>query len=382
MNKTTWKIAAVATALFACSSGGHGGFSEVDPSGGGSGGAGSSSGASSGGSSGATTASSSGSGSSQEGVVWGTDAGGPDIPADASVKTNGYDADIPAADLDTPVTLTMSPFTVPPNSEVFKCQEFGNPWGHDIDIVKLDGYMSAGSHHFFLFNMDASTLRTQAAPIGDCPGGGIEFHPFPYLSQTPGHYIVTYPQANMGYPLVTANGLMMNSHYLNASSEPMTPTVSITIYPAKAGVVTIHVGSIFLNNTAFGVPADTLTPTWYPKTQTPILSEDYTIISNWSHMHQYATDFQALTGGNKFYDETNWSEPTLINAANDPMHLLPMQMKSGASITWQCLYTNPTSMDMDFGDFAQTNVMCIYIGQYYPADTTSPSYPDIVSVLN
>jgi hypothetical protein len=37
---------------------------------------------------------------------------------------------------------------------------------------------------------------------------------------------------------------------------------------------------------------------------------------------------------------------------------------------------------MTFGDSAQTNVMCIYIGQYYPADTTSPSYPDIVSVLN
>jgi hypothetical protein len=64
------------------------------------------------------------------------------------------------------------------------------------------------------------------------------------------------------------------------------------------------------------------------------------------------------------------------------MHLLPMQMKANTAITWQCLYTNPTSMAMTFGDSAQTNVMCIYIGQYYPADTTSPSYPDIVSVLN
>ncbi len=389
MNKMTWKIAAVATALFACSSGGHGGFSEVDPSSSGasSGGPSSSSGASSGspGSTSSSGASSGGEARLREAWSGGTDGGGPEIPADASVRTNGYDAEVPAADLDQPVTLTMSPFTVPPNSEVFKCQEFGNPWGKDIDIVKMDGYMSPGSHHFFLFNMDATTLRTQAAPIGDCPGAGIEFHPFPYLSQTPGHYIVTFPQANMGYPLVTANGLMMNSHYLNTSSEPMTPTVSITIYPAKAGVVTTHVGSIFLNNTAFGVPANTTTPTWYPKTQTPIVAEDYTIISNWSHMHQYATDFQALTGGasgSKFYDEMNWSEPTLINAGNDPMHLLPMQMKAGTAITWQCLYTNPTTMDMTFGDFAQTNVMCIYIGQYYPADTTSPSYPDIVSVLN
>jgi hypothetical protein len=390
MNKMTWKIAAIATALCACSSGGHSGFPETDDGTDPGGSSGSASNSSSGGGSGSSSGAGSSSGGESSGGGSGggitTDGGGPKLPADAAVHNNGFDADVPEMDLEQPVTLTMSSFTVPPNSEVFKCQQFGNPWGADTDIVKMDGYMDPGSHHFFLFNMDATTLRTQTAPIGDCPGMGIEFHPFPYLSQTPGHYIVTFPTSDtgetMGYPLVKANGLMMNAHYLNVGTEPATPTVSITIYPAKTGVVKVHVGSIFLNNTAFGVPAKTLNPTWYPKTQTPIAAENYTIISNWSHMHQYASDFQALTGGNKFYDETNWSEPTLINAANDPMHVLPLKMNAGASITWQCQYTNPTSTDMNFGDFAQTNVMCIYIGQYYPADTTSPSYPDIVSVLN
>ena len=374
MRTVTWTAAAVATSLFfACGSGSHGGFTGSDVA------------TSNGGGSGASAGSSGGSpGDSSAGPGLGDlmEGGGADIPAEASVKTNGYDADIPDAELDTPITLTMSSFSVPPNSEVFKCQEFGNPWGHDVDLVKMDGYMSPGSHHFFLFNMDPTTLRTTAAPIGDCPGAGIEFHPFPYLSQTPGHYIVTYPEANMGYPIVSANGLMMNAHYLNTGSVAITPTVSITIYPAKSGVVTTHVGSIFLNNTVFSVPAMTTTPTWYPKTQTPITAEDYTIFTNWSHMHQYASDFQAQTNGATYYDEMNWNEPTLITSENDPMHVLPLKMKAGQSITWQCKYTNPTSMDMPFGDYAQTNVMCIYIGQYYPADTTSPSYPDIVSILN
>jgi hypothetical protein len=374
MKTVTWTATAVATSLLlACGSGSPGGFAGSDVA------------TSSGGGSGAAAGSSGGSpGDSSAGRSLGDlmEGGGTDIPAEASVKTNGYDADVPDAELDQPLTLTMSPFSVPPNSEVFKCQQFGNPWGQDIDIVKMDGYMSPGSHHFFLFNMDPTTLRTQAAPIGDCPGKGIEFHPFPYLSQTPGHYIVTYPEANMGYPIVPTNGLMMNAHYLNIGSQPTTPTVSITIYPAKPGVVTTRVGSIFLNNTLFSVPANTTTPTWYPKTQTPITSEDYTIFTNWSHMHQYSSDFQTLTNGTKFYDEMNWSEPKLITSDVDPMHLLPLKMKAGQAITWQCLYTNPTSMDMPFGDYARTNVMCIYIGQYYPADTTSPSYPDIVSILN
>jgi hypothetical protein len=363
----------------ACSSGGRGFTPDQSSSGGSSGGTSTSSG--SGGSSGGSSSGASSSSGGQLGGIT-TDGGGPDIPADAAVTTNGYDAEIPDADLDTPVTLTMTSFTVMPNTEVYKCQQFGNPWGHDVDIVKLDGYMSPGSHHFFLFNMDSTTLRTQAAALGDCPGAGIEFHPFPYLSQQPGHYIISYPQTNMGYPMVAANGLMMNSHYLNTGSAPITPTVSITIYPAKPGVVTVHVGSIFLNNTVFGVPAMTTTPTWYPKTQTPITSEDYTIFTNWSHMHKYSTDFQASTNGTTFYDEKDWSEPQMINSTTDPMHLLPLPMKSGSSITWQCLYTNPTMNAMTFGDSAQTNVMCIYIGQYYPADKSSTTYPDIVSVLN
>lgn len=377
MKTWSWISAALLTGVLACSSGG-----QNEGAGGSQGDLGSSSGNSSGGGSGGGSG-----GSGSGGGSGGTSSGAPNdsgvyIPADASVKTNGYDADVPDADLDAPVTLTMSPFTVPPYSEVFKCQQFGNPFGKDVDIVKMDGYMSQGSHHFFLFNMDPTTLRTTAAPIGDCPGAGIEFHPFPYLSQTAGHYIVTYPSANMGYPIVAANGLMMNAHYLNTGSTPITPTVTITIYPAKANVVTVHVGSIFLNNTAFDVPANTTIPTWYPKTQVPITSENYTIFTNWSHMHKYASDFQASTGGKEFYDETNWDEPTLITPENDPMKVLPMQMKAGSAITWQCKYTNPTNMDMPFGDYAQTNVMCIYIGQYYPADTTSPSYPDIISVLN
>ena len=49
------------------------------------------------------------------------------------------DASVPEDQLDPPVTLTMDPFTVAPNSEVFMCQQFGNPFGHDVDLAKI-GY--------------------------------------------------------------------------------------------------------------------------------------------------------------------------------------------------------------------------------------------------
>jgi hypothetical protein len=189
----------------------------------------------------------------------------------------------------------------------------------------------------------------------------------------------------------------------------MTPTVTITIWAAKPGVVTNHVGSIFLNNTFFSVPPNT-SEQWFASSQVPITAESYTIFTHWSHMHQMGDEFQAATDmnftrpangtpGSLFYDQAtangeNVVEPPLITAAPPgtdqataaAMHMstsLPMKMPAGQSISWRCKYTNTSpTQTLIFGDSATQNVMCIYIGQYYPADTTSPSYPDIVSVLN
>ncbi len=54
--------------------------------------------------------------------------------------------------------------------------------------------MSAGSHHFFLFNMTSAEAAVEppVGTLGDCAGKGLEFHPFPFLSQQP-DWTVSYP---------------------------------------------------------------------------------------------------------------------------------------------------------------------------------------------
>lgn len=373
-----WSVAlAFAVGVVACSSNHAGGISgSNDLEGNGSGSSGDSSG--SGSSSGSGNSGSGGSGSAASGSV---SQGDPMLGADAAVHTLYADAEVPDGDVDEPVTLTMDSFTVQPGQEVYMCQQFANPFGRDVDIVKMDGYMTAGSHHFFLFNMAPKTFRNTAAPLGTCPGMGLEFHPFPYLSQTDGHYVTSFPPdakgIPMGYPIASANGLMMNAHYLNSGATAITPTVSITIWPARAGVVQTHVGSIFLNNTSIHVPAAPTTA-WYSAQQTPILDESYTIFTNWAHLHTSSDEFQASTGGQVFYDlKSDLTEPPLQTSSA----FLPLQMAKGASISWQCEYTG-NGTDRPFGDSAAANVMCIYIGQYYPADQGSPDYPDIISAVN
>jgi hypothetical protein len=375
--------------LFACSSGATGGSTPFGTpgeeansgaaatSGVSDGDAGSAGGATSGGSaSGASSTDPGDSGPS-------SNVSGPSLDAGAAPSLLP-DANLPdAASFGPPITLTMDAFTVPPNAEVYKCQQFGNPFGQDVDLVKMVGTMTSGSHHFFVFNMSPSTYRNTTAPLGDCPDKGLEFHPFPFLSQQP-NWTVEYP-AGMGYPLVTANGLTMNVHYLNASSQSVTPKVSIVIYPAKPGTVTTRVGSLFLNNSAISVPANTseASPMTVTGTDVPIKDQAYTIFTNWSHMHQYAIDFQTSANGKAFYDEKQWAEPPLTTPGTGAHQspLLPLSVKAGTQISWTCTYYNPTSAVMNFGDSAQTDDMCIYIGQYYPADgtpSTNPNYPDIL----
>jgi hypothetical protein len=309
---------------------------------------------------------------------------------------NLWPTQVPCSDVGTAVTLTAQSFSVAAGAEVYKCQVFANPFnGVDTDILSMHGTMSKGSHHFFLFNVNSGNIAFEppVGTLGDCAGKGIEFHPFPFLAQTQ-DWSVNFPADStgtpMGYPLVGANYLMINVHYLNTGSTAINASVSITITPAKTGVVKTHVGTIFLNQTSMSVPATT-PPSVYDSTKTwngdpGILPASYTIFSSWSHMHKWASKFTAATGGQTIYTETNWDSPNLFfhapnmaepSTATGVTH--GITMTNNPSVTWDCTYLNDTGMTLGFGDSAQTNAMCIYLGQYYPANAQNP---DDIAVLN
>jgi hypothetical protein len=385
MHTKSFVLIVASALLLACSSGsgtgtGFGSGNQAGGSGSGSGGGGSGSSSgnytppSSGGSSGSGSTGSSSSSSSG-----GPTDGGQAPPGDSGGGQLVLDGAIPAADFGDTQVLTATPFVVAAGAEVFKCQKFANPFGGAVDLLQMHGVMSVGSHHFFLFNLDSTSASLYTTTLEDCPGQGIEFHPFPFLSQQQ-DWTVQYPTAAdgspMGYPVAATNSLMINVHYLNATANPITANVTITLKAAKPGVVKTHVGTLFLNNTTLTVP---VTPMTAPMAESmtwagdPSLAANYSIFSSWSHMHKWSIDFKASTNGNVFYDETNWDTPQLV--FHDPV----IPMTSSQSITWSCNYYNDTGSTLTFGDSAIKNVMCIYLGQYFPANDASP---DVIYILN
>jgi hypothetical protein len=258
------------------------------------------------------------------------------------------------------VTLTMGPFTVPPSTEVFKCQTFANPFGgKDTDVDEYDEQMTTGSHHMFMFFSPGAT----DGAVEDCPAGGLEFHPYPFGAQTPTSTL-TYP-AGVGSRIPGTMGFLMNAHFLNVTSQPFQATLTVTLHVAEPGSVKQYAGVMFMNNIHLVIPPSN-TPV--PASATCTVPQDMYVMQSSAHMHQRATDFVATTGSQTLYTTKDWSSP--IPAKYTP----PTQLKGGSSVTWTCSYTNETVAPLTFGESAERNVMCIYMMQFYPlADPSNPT---------
>ena len=242
-----------------------------------------------------------------------------------------------SSDIAYSVTLQLTPVTLQPGQEVFKCQDFANPFhGQPADIVSYENHM-VDSHHMFLFYKPGAV----DGPIQDCPNGGLEFHPFTFSSQL-ADFVQTYPE-HVGATIPSSDGLTLNLHALNGGSSSVTATLLVTMHVAKPGLVTEHVGVLYLSQTNFTSPPLDIPPGVHTATAWYTLAQDVNLLMSGSHMHKRATNFVAQTSpGTQLYATTQWSDPT-------PRYFSgPLAVKSGTSITWSCTYNNDTGSDLVF----------------------------------
>jgi hypothetical protein len=117
--------------------------------------------------------------------------------------------------------------------------------------------------------------------------------------------------------------------------------------------------------------AITVPPTDMPSTSsaTCTIPYDINVMESSSHMHNRATSFVATSGSQTLYTTQTWADP--VPGQYSP----PIQLASGAPVTWSCTYVNDTTEPLTFGESAETNVMCIYSLQFYPVQ--DPENPTI-----
>jgi hypothetical protein len=278
-------------------------------------------------------------------------------PGDGSVETTSHPPPTTDAAVASAVTLTMDTFSVPAGGELFKCQNFANPFGgQQVDITTYELAMNAGSHHMILFYSQGAT----DGPVVDCPQGGLQTGPFTFGAQSQ-KVTQTYPEG-VGATIPGDMGFMLNAHYVNPGSTAIFAAVKVTMIVAAPGVVTQHAGALQYILTSISIP-----PTGQPVTVSGSCSQtqDLNLLWTSSHMHQGATNFVATSGGATLFQTDQWSDPP--TAVFSP----PLLLKAGTDITWSCTYVNDTGSTLTFGESALTNVMCNSGSAFYPVEDVS-----------
>jgi hypothetical protein len=259
------------------------------------------------------------------------------------------------------VTLTTDEFEVPAGGEIFVCQDFANPFGDvDTEVKQIDSEMTTGSHHMLLFFKDGAT-NTRTVPCA-----ALQFSTMLYGAQSPST-TMPYP-AGVAALIKGTQGFHMQMHYLNASKDTAFKAhVTVRFQKATAGTIQHHAGVFFFNNVSgIQIPANTTMDVSASCT----FKRDVQVIFATAHTHRFSNSFEARVSDTPVYNTDSWD-----NAPNK-QYAPPIAVGANDQVTWKCNVTNPSTNPGDvltFGESANTNEMCIFDGQYYPADDADPT---------
>jgi len=247
------------------------------------------------------------------------------------------------------LTLKMDSFTVPPGGEVYRCQNFKNPFGGaDAEVSAFESHMTGGSHHLLLFYKD----KAVDTAVESC--SGLEFAATPYSTQLPDDSL-EFP-AGVAALIPPTKGFRMQSHYLNTSSQPLEAHVEITFHLAKPGTVKDHAGVLFVVEPDFSIQPNS-TQVVNHKCKLPF---DMNLVKAGSHMHKHGTHFDATIGTEKIFETTTWDEPK-------PTLFAPAKaVKGGSTLNFNCTFVNNSANTLTFGESAEDNEMCIFVSSFYP----------------
>jgi len=247
-------------------------------------------------------------------------------------------------------------FQLQPGQEVYKCQNFDNPFGgKDTAVNRIVTDMAKGSHHLHVYNLTEGTNRK----LEDCTIA--DFHALTHAAGKP-HQETTYPDG-MATKIKGSTGIRIQLHYLNTTLDTLTVGATLRLSPvADQSTVTKWVAELYFNRVQLSVPPGqgqtVATTCGIPTTYGQI-----GLVYGGTHMHMRGVREQAKTStGAELADVDTWDEPPGI-AYNPYVMLNP-----GDTITWTCTYNNSTTKTFTFGESASDNEMCIYLGRYFSSN--------------
>jgi hypothetical protein len=256
-------------------------------------------------------------------------------------------------------------------SESEKCQFVKAP-AEDLFVQRDEVRFTPGSHHFLLYETSYTEIPTEkldgtkvdTSAVFDCSSGATNGWAVTKLvggsQNADGASILAFPE-NVAMRVHAGAVLLMNAHYVNASSETVSPEVRINLHTIPKSQVSQEGDILFLYNPFIVVPA-------LSESRARMrcgVHQDITLTNFQSHMHRRGTGYSAsVMGEQPFYENDRWEGVPVLDLGAGKV------IKKGSVLDYHCDYTSHESGDVFQGP-RSTDEMCMAIGSYYPADPTT-----------
>lgn len=262
--------------------------------------------------------------------------------------------------------------TLSPGQETERCQFFVAPPG-GLNVNHDEVRYTPGSHHVLMYLTPYPAVPTKdrrgrdrdTSGVMDCPEGATADWSVNGViagaQKREGGSMVSYP-ANTAFKVPGGAVLLMNTHYLNASPEPLNAEARVNVHTIADSEVKQEGGLLFFYNPFIRIEANSRSSA---RMQCEI-SRDIQLTNVQSHMHKRGVNYEAFV-----LDKDQKSAPIYKNTEweNVPVQRFDpgLPVTAGSLLDYRCDYKNDEDRTVIQGASTKDE-MCMLIGSYYPRD--------------
>jgi hypothetical protein len=244
-----------------------------------------------------------------------------------------------------------------PGADVMHCQYVMAPFDRDMDILSVEGYQSKFGHHSIAYatTADVPLGTTRPCQEADLMSGA-------FLGGIGGEAgtDIGLPDG-VAFRLPKGNGILLNTHFLNVSTETVTGDTVLDILFSEVDE-SRRVANMFVNITFnFEIGARAEAQALAERTMTNDM--DFIMFTN--HMHDYgARAITELTRADgsvmQVHEDPSWNYEMQFNANYSRWDVAqPLRMNKGDVVRTRCEWANPTDAALAF-----PREMCVGVGFY------------------
>ncbi len=245
----------------------------------------------------------------------------------------------------TTARFDAGPFMVAPGSELVMCTFVRGTNDTEADVTSFATEQSHGGHHLIVYTID----HPVDSPPVPCSQGGQPSWSQIAVSQIPAE-TQSFPPG-VGFRVEAHQQYVMETHYINTTSQPIAPHSSFIERFAKPGEVTTRAATYFFGTMNIDV-APHASASKTASCTPPFPMNAHTMFG---HQHRRGTGVSVDVGAQRIYETKQWDGPPISTFAGG----MPID-----TIRVTCDWQNDGDARLRY-----PHEMCFAIGYYWPAES-------------